>query len=443
MKSIIIASNCSGGGKTTFTLGLMRLLKDKGYDIAPYKIGPDYIDPAFHEKVTGNPSRNLDYFLQGEEGLKAVYSRGRGEIGIIEGVMGIYDGMGCTSEASTAHVSQLLDIPVILVLTPRASSVTFVSEVSGILEFSGIDFAGIILNNITESYYSLLKTIFDKKIDVPLLGYVPKDERISLKSRHLGLVQSSEVDDLDEKISTIAELIEDNVDVDRLLNCLVETERFNDNFHLRKRGLKIGIARDKAFSFYYKENIELLEEIGEIKYFSPLEDEKLPDKLDFIYIGGGYPEVFREELSKNTSFIQSLKDKLEDGLPCYAECGGLMYLMEEIEGEKMVGVFKGESVMTDKLNNFGYTFIDVKENSLIRRALKVRAHEFHKSTINSDEEKVYTLEKRAYDGSLKSWKCGYIKKNTLGAYAHIHFFSNIEFLKEIINSCKEKSRGVH
>ncbi|MNI64145.1 cobyrinic acid a,c-diamide synthase [compost metagenome] len=120
-----------------------------------------------------------------------------------------------------------------------------------------------------------------------------------------------------------------------------------------------------------------------------------------------------------------------------------MYLMEEIEGDKMVGVFKGESVMTDKLNNFGYTFIDVKENSLIRRSLKVRAHEFHKSTINSDEEKVYTLEKRAYDGSLKSWKCGYIKKNTLGAYAHIHFFSNIEFLKEIINSCKEKSRGVH
>lgn len=443
MKSIIIASNCSGGGKTTFTLGLMRLLKDKGYDIAPYKIGPDYIDPAFHEKVTGNPSRNLDYFLQGEEGLKAVYSRGRGEIGIIEGVMGVYDGMGCTSEASTAHVSQILDIPVILVLTPRASSVTFVSEVSGILEFSGTDFAGIILNNITESYYLLLKTIFDKKIDVPLLGYVPKDERISLKSRHLGLVQSSEVDDLDEKISTIAELIEDNVDVDRLLSCLAETERFNDNFHLRKRGLKIGIARDKAFSFYYKENIELLEEIGDVIYFSPLEDEKLPDKLDFIYIGGGYPEIFREQLSKNTSFIQSLKDRLEDGLPCYAECGGLMYLMEEIEGDKMVGVFKGESVMTDKLNNFGYTFIDVKENSLIRRALKVRAHEFHKSTINSDEEKVYTLEKRAYDGSLKRWKCGYIKKNTLGAYAHIHFFSNIEFLKEIINSCKEKSRGVH
>ena len=443
MKSIIIGSNCSGGGKTTFTLGFMKLLKNRGYSVCPYKVGPDYIDPAFHEKITGNPSRNLDYFLQGESGIKAVYSRGKGEIGIIEGVMGVYDGMGATSEASTAHVSQILDVPIVLVLTPKASSVTFVAEVCGIIEFSQIDFAGIILNNITEGYYLLLKDIFDKKIDVPVLGYLPKDEGIALRSRHLGLVQSMEVEDLEDKISLAADLIEKNVDVDKLLDCLKETEKFNDNFHLRRRGLKIGVAKDKAFSFYYKENLELLEEIGEIKYFSPLEDESLPEKLDFIYIGGGYPEVFREELSKNTSFIENLKNRLEGGLPCYAECGGLMYLMEQIEGEKMVGFFKGESIMTNRLNNFGYTFIDIKENTLIRKPLKIRAHEFHKSTINSDEKTVYTLEKKTFDGSSRSWKCGYIRKNTLGAYAHIHFFSNVEFLKEIINSCKERNRGIH
>lgn len=443
MKSIIVASNSSGGGKTTFTLGLMKLLKNKGYDVSPYKVGPDYIDPAFHERIIGKSSRNLDYILQGEDGIKSVFSRGYGEVGIIEGVMGVYDGVGATLEASTAHIAQMLDIPVVLILTPKASTLTFIAEVKGILEYSKTNFVGIILNNISESYYLLLKNIFEENISVPVLGYLSKDERISLKSRHLGLVQSSEVDDLEEKIQLVSELIEKNVQVDRLLISMKTTEKFVDKFHLEGKGLKIGVAKDKAFSFYYKENLELLEEVGEVQYFSPLEDKELPKNLDLIYIGGGYPEVFRKELSKNTGFLESLKTELDRGLCCYAECGGLMYLMETIEGEKMVGFFKGDSLMTERLNNFGYASIKVKNNALIKTDLNIKAHEFHKSKINSCEERVYSLEKRMFDGGLKTWNCGYMKNNTLGAYAHIHFFSNLDFIKEIVNTCKEKKDGLY
>lgn len=443
MKSVIIASNSSGGGKTTVTLGLMNLLKRKGYKVSPYKIGPDYIDPAFHEKITGVSSRNLDFFLQGEEGVKAVYSRGKGDLGIIEGVMGVYDGVGASMEASTAHISQLLDIPIILVLTPKASSLTFAAQIKGILDFSSTKFSGIVLNNVSESYYCLLKNIFEQYMDVPILGYLPKDERITLKSRHLGLIQSLEVENLEEKIDLVSDLIEKHVNVDKLLSIMKETEKFVDKFHLKKRGLKIGVAKDKAFSFYYKENLELLEEMGEVKYFSPLEDHALPENLDFIYIGGGYPEIFREELSKNRSFIDSLKHRLDAGVTCYAECGGLMYLMDEIQQESMVGFFKGDAIMTNRLNNFGYTFIDVKQNCLVKKPIKLRAHEFHKSKINTEEETFYTLNKKGADGNLKTWKCGYVKKNTLGAYAHVHFFSNLDFLREIIRSCKEKKNEIH
>lgn len=435
MRSVIISSNSSGGGKTTITLALMKALKKRGYSVQGYKVGPDYIDPAFHKRVTGVASRNLDLFLMGEEGVAESYTRGKGELGVIEGVMGLYDGKGIDSSYSTAHVSKVLKLPVILVLSPKAQAATLCAELKGLMEYENIDIRGVILNNIGEGYYKLLKLCVEKNCNTKVFGYVPKDERLSLKSRHLGLVQSSEVEDLEEKLELCSELLEEYVDIDEILKVFKESnlKPSENKFLVENKGLRIAVAYDRAFSFYYKENIELLESIGKVQYFSPLEDKSLPENIDFLYIGGGYPEVFKEELGANKTMLKSIKDALDNGLKCYAECGGLMYLTESIEDIEMVGFFKGKSYMTKGLNNFGYAAIEVeKENVMITTGTKINCHEFHKSLVELEETKVYALEKQVYDGSKKQWNCGYVKKNTLAAYGHVHFFSNMEFLKNLV-----------
>ncbi|MCW6076069.1 MULTISPECIES: cobyrinate a,c-diamide synthase [Clostridium] len=439
MRSIIISSNSSGGGKTTVTLGLMKALIKKGYKVQGYKVGPDYIDPAFHSYVTENSSRNLDLFLMGEDGVKASYSRGKGDLGVIEGVMGLYDGKGIDTEYSTAHLSKVLNLPVVLVLTPKAQSATLCAEIMGILNYEKINIVGVIFNKVSESYYKLLKRLVEENCGLKVFGYVPKEEKLELKSRHLGLIQSSEIKDLEEKIDICSELILKYVDIENLINHFEKTEKYKDNFYLENKNLNIGIPYDKAFSFYYKENIELLENIGNIKYFSPMKDEKLPEYLDFLYIGGGYPEVFIKELRENKSMLSSINKALNNGLPCYAECGGLMYLTEGIEDleenyKKTVGFFKGKCHMTKRLQNFGYAEIEVgKENKILPKGLKINCHEFHKSYVDLKEDKIYELTKNLYDDSTKKWSCGYIKNNTLAAYAHVHFFGNMDFIKKLFN----------
>lgn len=418
----------------------MKALMKKGFDVQGYKVGPDYIDPAFHSYITGKASRNLDLFLMGEDGVKASFSRGKGDLGIVEGVMGLYDGKGIDSEYSTAHVARVLNLPIVLVITPKAQCATLCAEINGLQSFEKANIVGIIFNNISEKYYKLLKAAVEKNCNIKVFGYVPKNEKLSLKSRHLGLVQSSEVDDLKEKIDLCSDLILEHVDVETLLGYFKKTENYDDKYHLESRGIRIAVAYDKAFSFYYKENLELLEEAGQVVYFSPLKDKKLPDNIDFLYIGGGYPEVFIEELSKNKSMLNSIKESLEKGLKCYSECGGLMYLTEAIEsidGEKKfgtVGFFKGTTHMTKSLQNFGYARLRVSEkNNILPIDMQINCHEFHKSYVNLEDEKIYLLTKEMYDGELKTWNCGYAKNNVLGAYGHIHFFGNIDMLKNLLN----------
>ncbi|MEL5864280.1 cobyrinate a,c-diamide synthase [Clostridium cochlearium] len=438
MKSIVISSNSSGGGKTTISVGIMKALMKKGFDVQGYKVGPDYIDPAFHSKITGKPSRNLDIYLMEEEGIKASYSRGKGELGVVEGVMGLYDGKGIDSKYSTAHVAKTLELPVVLVLSPKAQSATLCAEINGLMNFEEIQIGGIILNNISESYYNLLKAAIEYNCNVKVLGYIPKDERLKIGSRHLGLIQSSEIEDLEEKIDICSEHILKNVDIDELLKIFKETPVYEDNFHLQNEDLKIAVAYDKAFSFYYRENIELLEELGEVIYFSPLNDKKLPKDIEFLYIGGGYPEVFIEELSKNKSMLKSIKEELDKGLKCYAECGGLMYLTEAIENNEglkgdTVGYFKGTSKMTKRLQNFGYAQLEVcKENEILPKGLTINCHEFHKSIVELDEKTIFKINKTMYNGETKNWHCGYIKGNTIAAYAHVNFLGNTEFLKALL-----------
>ncbi|MBU3097704.1 MULTISPECIES: cobyrinate a,c-diamide synthase [Clostridium] len=439
MKSIVIASNASGGGKTTVTLGIMKVLKNRGFNVQGYKVGPDYIDSAFHSKITGQDSRNLDLYLMGEAGVKASFSRGHGDLGVVEGVMGLYDGKGIDTSYSTYHVSKVLDLPIILVLSPKAQVATFCAEINGIVNFKEANIRGIILNNITESYYNLLKSAIDKNCKIKVLGYLPKDERLSLKSRHLGLIQSSEIEDLEEKIEVCAKLLEKHLDMNLLLEQFKESKKYVDDFHVENKGKRIAVAYDKAFSFYYKENLELLEEFGEVIYFSPLIDNELPSNIDFLYLGGGYPEVFIKELSENTSMLYSIKKALDGGLPCYAECGGLMYLTlgqkklgEEQITFKTVGFFDGYYSLTTKLQNFGYANIKVElENTILPKDMSINCHEFHKSFVDLQEEKIFKLSKDVYDGSKKNWLCGYIKKNTIAIYGHVHFFGNLLWFRKI------------
>lgn len=458
MRSIIISSNCSGGGKTTFTLGLMKVLKSRNFHVQGYKVGPDYIDTAFHKAVTGIASRNLDTFLMGEEGVKKSFQKGSGNIGIIEGVMGLYDGIGASEKGSTYHVSKLLgNMPIVLVLSPKGQSASICAEISGFKNYKDANIVGVVLNSVSEKYYNLLKYAIEKNCNIKVFGYIPKTPEIALSSRHLGLVQSMEILNLEEKLDICANLMEKCVDIDGIINATQEYKistdgDLNDSFKednkqksfeslkgkSKNRNFKIGVALDKAFSFYYKDNLEALENLGEVVYFSPINDKELPQNLDFLYIGGGYPEVFKKELENNYSMRKSIKEALDGGLRCYAECGGLMYLTESIDGSEMVGFFNGDSTMTNKLQNFGYCKVKIDNKcfnnmSLEDNEVEVNAHEFHKSKVDLDEDNVYEVEKTLYNGEVLKWKCGYFKNNTLGGYAHINFLGNEELLKALVN----------
>lgn len=445
MKSIMIASNSSGGGKTTFTLGLMKSLMNRNLDVQGYKVGPDYIDPAFHKEVTGKYSRNLDVHLIGEDGVKYSYLKGSGDVGVIEGVMGLYDGIGIGTEASSYDVSRILgNMPVILVISPKGQSSTICAVIQGLRDYRNANIAGVVLNCVSEKYYKLLKYSIEENCNIKVLGYIPKNEEICLSSRHLGLVQSMEVLELHKKLELCGQMVEEFVDVDAILSCMQEykeddaQKKLEERFNIKElraeckdKKLKIGIAMDKAFSFYYRDNIELLEEIGEVVYFSPMKDKELPEGLDFLYIGGGYPEVFKEDLEANVSMRESIKKALDGGLRCYAECGGLMYLTQEIDGLKMVGFFDGSSEMTKRLVRFGYCNANMGDK-YCGREVNINAHEFHKSDVNLNEETVYEVTKKQYDGETLKWNCGYIKNNTLAGYAHVNFLGNIDFLKAIL-----------
>lgn len=426
MKTLIISSNCSGGGKTTFTLGLMKALKNRSYDVQGYKVGPDYIDTGFHTEITGKVSRNLDLHLMGEEGVKASFSRGKGDLAVIEGVMGLYDGKGLDESCSTYSVSKVLNnSPILLVITPKAQSVTLCAEINGIKNFKNANIVGVVLNCISAGFYKLLKPAIEIHCGLKVFGYIPKDDELKLESRHLGLVQSVEVGNLNKKIDYLSEIIEKHIDLDGIIESFKEVKSFEDNYHLSKSNKRIAVAFDEAFRFYYKENLELLEEAGEVIYFSPLRDKKIPEDIDFLYLGGGYPEVFKETLSKNTEMLNSIKEALDNGLKCYAECGGLMYLTGNIDNVNMVGFLNGNSEMTKSLNRFGYA-------TLLFKNIEINCHEFHKSKVNLNEETMYDVIKTSYTGEKINWRCGYKKNNTLAGYPHVHFFGNLEFIKELL-----------
>lgn len=442
MRAFLLAGVSSGIGKTTISMGLMKLLGD----ISPFKSGPDFIDPTFHKMVTGKPSYNLDLFLMGERGVKYSFHKHSGDFAVIEGAMGLYDGINNSLDNfSAGHLSRVLGVPVILVVDGVGKGTSIAAQVLGYKNFDPqVKIAGVIINRVSSpKTYTLYKEAIEKYTGISCLGYLEKNSLFDIESRHLGLLQAEEVDSLKQKIEIIAESMRKTIDLEEIRKISklgieeqekVEIDLFKE-YEGRYRGLKVGIARDRALSFYYQDNIELLEKLGiEITEFSPIEDREVPS-VDFLYFGGGYPENYLKELNENRSMIASVREFQKSGKVILGECGGFMYLSEGVEtldGEyvELCGITDCKISMGKKLDISRFGYVDISMDGK-----KGKAHEFHYSKIKEigKMELKYSVTKP--DG--REWKCGYSDKNFIAGYPHLHFFGSMEILINLLERAKQ------
>lgn len=441
MKGFLIAGTKSGIGKTTVSMGLMSCFSD----VSPFKVGPDYIDGKFHEYVTGNKSYNLDFFLMGEDGVRESFLKHHKNFSIAEGVMGLYDGLdNSLDNGSSAHISRILNLPVILIVDGAGRSTSIAAEITGYQNFDRrVNIIGVIINKVSsEKTYEILKEAVEKYCKIKCFGYIPKIENISLSSRHLGLVEAYEVYDLKEKIEVLKNEFQKTIDLKAIyetaeINPCYELKNIFSDFKDRYKNVKIGIAKDSAFSFYYNDNIEFLENLGaEIKYFSLLKGEKIPDDVDMLYFGGGYPENYAVELENNISMINSIRDFYNKNGVIYGECGGFIYLSKKLitlDGKEYNFVNLTENIIEMKnrldIGRFGYINIKYREN------FYGKGHEFHYSKIKEEgkEKKEFKIEKP----NGRKWECGYSSKNLLCGYPHIHFFKSSDIIFDLLNRAEK------
>ena len=445
MNRLVIAATTSGIGKTTVTCGIARALCDMGYDVSCFKVGADYIDIGYHKISTGKLSSNLDEFMLSNKEIKRIFMQKAGEISIVEGVMGLFDGYQDMDDyCSTSSMAKILDSNVILILDAGKMASSIAALVKGFLEYDkDLKIRGLILNNVgSDSHYNILRSSIKKISDIKILGYIPKIKDITFTSRHLGLNLVEEDTRNEEKIRKIADIIKSNID----LKSLIELSK-NDNIIFqvdevkKKYDVILALAMDKAFNFYYEDGINHLREKGvKIVEFNTLKDEKFP-YCHGVYIGGGYPEIYAKEISQNKSLMQDIFEKSKENMPIYAECGGLMYLGNKIvtndKEYDMVGIFEGISIMNDKLQRFGYCNGISNENTPIsKKGQVVKGHEFHYSTFQGKSDTAFDMEKILFDKSVKKWRGGYMKNNTLATYLHTHF-SNDDIAE---NFCKSMDK---
>lgn len=452
---ILLAGTNSGCGKTTMTCILLALLRGEQKKVQAFKCGPDYIDPMFHTRLTGRPSRNLDPFMLEAGTLRWLLSRGaRGaDISVLEGVMGFYDGLGGKSEeGSTYQVARMTGTPVVLVVNGAGMSLSAAALIKGYLDFrTDHGIRGVILNRVSKNTYPVLKSLIEEQLSVKVYGYMPVMADCVLASRHLGLVTAEETDRLDEIIGRLAAQGKESLDLEGLQSLAASAPSLEVSRPelwpapavpgiAGPDPVTLAVARDKAFCFYYQDNLELLEELGaKIVPFSPMADKALPDHIDGLYLGGGYPELFAPELARNKSMRESVRKALAQGLPCLAECGGFMYLQESLrllngESYAMVGHLKGQSRMTEGLRRFGYVTLTAREDSLLAgRGERIRGHEFHYS--DSDDCGAGFKAEKPVGG--KSWDCYHLSKALAAGYPHLHFGSNPRFARNFIQACRQ------
>ena len=427
---LVVAGATSGVGKTSITSAIIHGIKKRGYSVQPFKVGPDYIDPSYLSAISGKDTKNLDVWLMGESELvHSFVKNSTSDISVIEGVMGYYDGFGGkTNYASTHHVASLIKSPTILILDASKAARSIAATALGFTKFHrNSRIVGIILNKIGSKKHENMCKQALANLKVPILGSILKNSE-SLDSRHLGLIPVREHRSLQNKIRKVSREISDNLDIDKIIKICknvpeLPTVRLKK---IKKSIATVAVALDSSFNFYYHDNLEALRREGaRLKFFSPVADKKIP-RCDLIYIGGGFPEVLGQSLERNTTMRKLIKKQAEEGMPIYAECGGLMYLTKSIDfgnkKYKMIGLFDTETKMTKKMT-LNYTEGRIRSNCLVSGPAKFRAHEFHYSKIRNlpkDAKLVYDLK---IGEGISGKKDGLSEYNTLASYCHLYFDS--------------------
>ncbi len=454
VKAFIVAGTRSGEGKSTVTMGIMKALIRRGLGVQPFKAGPDYIDAGLLGSVCRRPCYNLDTWMMGDEGVRETFLKNlrNTDVAVIEGVMGLFDGKGDDDQAgSTAHLSKVLDIPVLLVVDAWAMAGSAAALVKGYAEFDGdTKILGVVFNRVnSQDHFDMLKSAVERSTGIRVFGRLPLEDSLLLPERHLGLVTAGDIEagGLKDFAGPAGTAVERYFDIEGLLNeapsveTPVEASKDNSPVTSDKQRPLIAVARDRVFSFYYQENLDILKELGaELVFFSPLEDEGLPENASGLYIGGGYPELHAKALEDNVSMRSAVKRFATQGFPVYAECGGLMYLgnkLRDIEGEdyEMAGLFPWTSRMLKGLKALGYREVRLKGRPPFLKGFSrqssryvVRGHEFHHSEIVSPTEGF----ERAYIPSCQGSCRGYVFKRTLASYVHLHFASNPRFAADFV-----------
>jgi cobyrinic acid a,c-diamide synthase len=449
---IVVAGVTSGVGKTTVAVAIMQALHRKGLKVQSFKVGPDFIDPSYHTFVTGRQSRNLDVWMMGKRGVLDCFAGAcsRADVAVIEGVMGLFDGMsGRDNFASTAHVAKILNAPVVLVVDASRGARSIAAIVLGFLRFdTSVRIAGIILNNVAgERHAGYITEALAGKVRAPVVGIVRRNREIRMEERHLGLVPAPELHEAKRKaIAKAAKYVSDQIDIDRVLD-LCGTSRLPDaaarTEHARKA--RVAVALDESFNFYYADNLDALRRSGaELAFFSPVHEPELPENIAGIMLGGGFPEVLADRLEKNRSMIRSIRKAVQDGMPVYGECGGLMYLTRSIKGykgekkaRKMAGLVDADTLMTSRLT-LNYTEAECSGPVFGRAHL--RGHEFHYSLIENiahDSRFAYSMKKGS---GITGDRDGYIVNgNGLAAYMHLHF-ADTKLPDRLVQACARYSR---
>lgn len=438
---LLLAGTGSGCGKTTVTTALLRALQRRGVPLAAFKCGPDYIDPMFHTEALGVPSRNLDLFFVDEGEVRGQLARHipTDGVGIIEGVMGFYDGVsGNTDTASAAHLARATDTPAVLIVRPRGQSLSLAAEICGFRDFAPNTLAGVILNGVSTAMYPFYRAIAEQA-GLRVYGFLPPVPQAEIPDRHLGLVTAAEIGDLSDKLDRLADAAEQGLDLDGLLALARTAPPLADETALltsvTDRPVRIAVAQDKAFCFYYADNFDVLRALGaELVPFSPLADEKLPEGIDGLYLGGGYPELHAAQLAENHTMRARIRAAVLGGLPTIAECGGFLYLHRTLDDAAMAGVLDADAHLTKKMQPFGYVTLTARRDNLLCRAgERIRAHEFHYA-VSSDAGRDFDAQKP----NGRAWACVHATETLYAGFPHLYFRANPAFAEHFVRRCAQK-----
>lgn len=460
----MIAAPKSGSGKTMITCALLQLLKDSGKNVLSYKCGPDYIDPMFHKKVLGVPSKNLDTFFTDEKTTVQLFldERADGDFAVLEGVMGLYDGLGGIYEqGSSYHLAKVTQTPIILVVDAKGMGKSVLALIAGFLQYDTHHLIkGVLLNRMSKGYYDIIKPLIERELSVKVVGYFPEQKDIGLSSRHLGLVMPDEISDIKKQLNETADRLKKTIDMDLFIDIAEDADEIGDSENadkdkrqtlknaepMRLQGqnntVNIAVAMDEAFCFYYEDNLKLLEKCGaKLQYFSPIHDTSLPEDCDAMLLGGGYPELYEKELSENISMRKSIKTAFEAGLPTVAECGGFMYLHTYIHNQNcvfdMAGALDGGCHFKGKLVRFGYIELAEKYSNFLPPNEKIKAHEFH--YYDSTDNGADCIATKPATG--RSYDCVISHDNYWLGFPHLYYPSNPHFAESFVRNAYEYRRN--